>query len=134
MVSLSDCLLELGGNHFMDSVESLALTVYQRHDCCYKFYKFLNETECLGQATTKRALYTLTTIKMIYNTLRGKHILLVLFIKCYLPLFLNETECLGRATTKRALYTLTTIKMIYNPFRGKHILLVLFIKCYLPLS
>ena len=34
MVTLSDHLLVLGGNHSMDSVESLVLTVYQKHECC----------------------------------------------------------------------------------------------------
>ena len=53
MVTLPDCLLVLGGNHFMDSVESLALTVYQKHECCYKFLKFLIEIEFLGQPTRK---------------------------------------------------------------------------------
>ena len=48
MVTLSDCLLVLGGNHSMDSVESLALTVYQKHERCYKFLKFLIEIEFLG--------------------------------------------------------------------------------------
>ena len=41
MVTLSDCLLVLGGNHFMDSVESLTLTVYQKHERCYTFLRFL---------------------------------------------------------------------------------------------
>ena len=48
MVTLSDCLLVLGGNHSTDSVESLALTVYQKHERCYKFLKFLIEIEFLG--------------------------------------------------------------------------------------
>ena len=56
MVTLSDRLLVWGGNHFMDSVESLVLTVYQKHECCFKFLKFLIEIEFLGQATTKRAV------------------------------------------------------------------------------
>ena len=48
MVALSDCLLVLGGNRSTDSVESLALTVYQKHERCYKFLKFLIEIEFLG--------------------------------------------------------------------------------------
>ena len=51
MVTLSDCLLVLGGNCSMDSVESFALTVYQKHDHCYKFLKFLIEIEFLGRPT-----------------------------------------------------------------------------------
>ena len=47
MVTLSDCLLVLGGNRSMDSVESLALTVYQKHERCFKFLKFLVEIEFL---------------------------------------------------------------------------------------
>ena len=54
MVTLSDCLLVLGGNHSEDSVESLALTVYQKHERCYKFLKFLIEIEFLGRPTRKR--------------------------------------------------------------------------------
>ena len=46
MVALSDCLLVLGGNSA--EVESLALTVYQNHERCYKFLKFLIEIEFLG--------------------------------------------------------------------------------------
>ena len=45
MVTLSDCLLLLGGNHSTDSVESLALTVYQKHERCFKFLKYLVEIE-----------------------------------------------------------------------------------------
>ena len=48
MVTLSDCLLVLGGNPTEDAVESLALTVYQKHERCYKFLKFLIEIEFLG--------------------------------------------------------------------------------------
>ena len=47
MVALSDCLLVLGGNSV--EVESLALTVYHKHECCYKFLKFLIEIEFLGR-------------------------------------------------------------------------------------
>ena len=54
MVTLSDCLLVLGGNHSTDSVESLALTVYQKHERCFKFLKFLIEIEFLGQPSRKR--------------------------------------------------------------------------------
>ena len=54
MVTLSDCLLVLGGNDLEDSVESLALTAYQKHERCYKFLKFLIEIEFLGRPTTKR--------------------------------------------------------------------------------
>ena len=54
MVTLSDCLLVLGGNRSMDCVESLALTVYQKHERCYKFLKFLIEIEFLGRPTRKR--------------------------------------------------------------------------------
>ena len=49
MVTLSDCLLVLGGN----SAETLPLTVYQKHDRCYKFLKFLIEIEFLGRPTRK---------------------------------------------------------------------------------
>ena len=54
MVTLSDCLLVLGGEDSEDCVESLALTVYQKHERCYKFVKFLIEIEFLGQPTRKR--------------------------------------------------------------------------------
>ena len=37
----------------MDSVESLVLTVYQKHERCYKFLKFLIEIEFLGRPTGK---------------------------------------------------------------------------------
>ena len=53
MVTLSDCLLVLGGNYSEDCVESLALTVYQKHERCYKFLKFLIEIEFLGRPTRK---------------------------------------------------------------------------------
>ena len=53
MVTLSDCLLVLGGDNSEDSVESLALTVYQKHERCYKFLKFLIEIEFLGWPTRK---------------------------------------------------------------------------------
>ena len=48
MVTLSDCLLVLGGKDSEDCVESLALTVYQKHERCFKFLKFLIEIEFLG--------------------------------------------------------------------------------------
>ena len=54
MVTLSDCLLVLGGNPSENSVESLALTVYQKHERCYKFLKFLIEIEFLGRPNRKR--------------------------------------------------------------------------------
>ena len=54
MVTLSDCLLVLGGNRSIDSVESLALTVYQKHERCFKFLKFLIEIEFLGRPTRRR--------------------------------------------------------------------------------
>ena len=54
MVTLSDCLLVLGGNRSTDSVESLALTVYQKHERCFKFLKFLIEIEFLGRPNRKR--------------------------------------------------------------------------------
>ena len=53
MVTLSDSLLVLGGNHSEDSVESLALTVYQKHERCFKFLKFLIEIEFLGRPNRK---------------------------------------------------------------------------------
>ena len=53
MVTLSDCLLVLGGDVAEDSVESLALTVYQKHERCFKFLKFLIEIEFLGRQTRK---------------------------------------------------------------------------------
>ena len=53
MVTLSDCILVLGGDDSEDSVESLALTVYQKHERCYKFLKFLIEIEFLGRPTGK---------------------------------------------------------------------------------
>ena len=52
MVTLSDCLLVLGGNHSEDSVESLALTASRKHERCFIFLKFLNEIEFLGRPTT----------------------------------------------------------------------------------
>ena len=54
MVTLSDCLLVLGGNCSIDSGESLALTVYQKHERCFKFLKFLIEIEYLGRPNRKR--------------------------------------------------------------------------------
>ena len=54
MVTLSDCLLVLGGNDLEDCVESLALTVYQKHERCFKFVKFLIEIEFLGRPNRKR--------------------------------------------------------------------------------
>ena len=54
MVALSDCLLVLGGNSSVDSVESLALTVYRKHERCYKFLKFLIEIEFLGRPNPER--------------------------------------------------------------------------------
>ena len=51
MVALSDCLLVLGGNSA--EVESLALTVYQKHKRCYKFLEFLIEIKFLGRPTRK---------------------------------------------------------------------------------
>ena len=53
MVTLSDCLLVLGGDNLEDCVESLALTVYQKHERCFKFLKFLIEIEFLGRPTQK---------------------------------------------------------------------------------
>ena len=52
MVTLSDCLVVLGGNSRCHSVESLALSVYPKHERCYKFVKFLIEIEFLGQPST----------------------------------------------------------------------------------
>ena len=52
MVTLSDSLLVLGGNATEDSVESLPLSVYQKHERCYEFLKFLIEIEFLGRPTT----------------------------------------------------------------------------------
>ena len=43
MVTLTDCLLVLGGN----SAETLPLTVYRKHERCFKFLKFLIEIEFL---------------------------------------------------------------------------------------
>ena len=54
MVTLSDCLLVLGGNHSMDCVESLALSVSRKHERCFKFVKFLVEIEFLGRPTRKK--------------------------------------------------------------------------------
>ena len=54
MVTLSDCLLVLGGNNSGDCVESLALSVYQKHERCFKFLKFLIEIEFLGRPETYR--------------------------------------------------------------------------------
>ena len=54
MVPLSDCLLVLGGNNSVDSVESLALTVYRKHERCYEFLKFLIEIEFLGRPNPER--------------------------------------------------------------------------------
>ena len=51
MVTLSDCLLVLGGGH--STTESLALTVYQKHERCYKFVIFLIEIEFLGRPNRK---------------------------------------------------------------------------------
>ena len=54
MVTLSDCLLVFGGDGSEYCVESLALTVYQKHECCFKFMKFLIAIEFLGQPSRKR--------------------------------------------------------------------------------
>ena len=54
MVTLSDCLLVLGGFESEDCVESLALTVSLKHERCLKFLKFLIEIEFLGRPTRKR--------------------------------------------------------------------------------
>ena len=54
MVTLSDCLLVLGGIESEDCVESLALTVSRKHERCLKFLKFLIEIEFLGRPTRKR--------------------------------------------------------------------------------
>ena len=51
MVTFSNCLLILGGNYLVDSVESLVLTVNRKHECYYKFLIFLIEVELLGQPT-----------------------------------------------------------------------------------
>ena len=64
MVTLSDCLLVLGGNRSTDSVESLALAVYQKHERCFKFLKFLIEIEFLGQPNRKRDIDIDNSIKM----------------------------------------------------------------------
>ena len=56
MVTLSDCLLVLGGDDSEDCVESLALTVYQKHERCFKFLKFLIEIEFLGRPNRKRGV------------------------------------------------------------------------------
>ena len=47
MVTLSDCLLVLGGEDSEDCVESLALTVSRKHERCFKFLRFLIEIEFL---------------------------------------------------------------------------------------
>ena len=62
MVTLSDCLLVLGGKDSEDCVESLPLTVYQKHERCFKFLKFLIEIEFLGQPNRKKDVETLTTL------------------------------------------------------------------------
>ena len=62
MVTLSDCLLVLGGDDSEDCVESLALTVYQKHERCFKFLKFLIEIEFLGRPNRKKDVETLTTL------------------------------------------------------------------------
>ena len=56
MVTLSDCLLVLGGDVVEDSVDSLALSVSQKHERCFKFLKFLIEIEFLGQPNRKRVV------------------------------------------------------------------------------
>ena len=54
MVTLSDCLLLLGGDDSEDCVESLPLTVYQKHERCFKFLKFLIEIDFPGRPNRKR--------------------------------------------------------------------------------
>ena len=56
MVTLSDCILVLGGDDLEDCVESLALMVYQKHERCFKFLKFLIEIEFLGRPNRKRVV------------------------------------------------------------------------------
>ena len=56
MVTLSDSLLVLGGNSAEDSVESLALSVYRKHERCFNFVKFLIEIEFLGGPSRKRCV------------------------------------------------------------------------------
>ena len=53
MVTLSDCLLVLGGEYSEDCVESLALSVSRKHERCFKFLKFLIEIEFLGRPNRK---------------------------------------------------------------------------------
>ena len=53
MVTLSDCLLVLGGEDSEDCVESLTLSVYRKHERCFKFLKFLIEIEFLGRPIGK---------------------------------------------------------------------------------
>ena len=66
MVTLSDCLLVLGGDVAEDSVESLALTVYQKHERCFKFLKFLIEIEFLVPTKQKEICIDIdNSIKMI---------------------------------------------------------------------
>ena len=56
MVTLSACLLVLGGNLLIVCVESLALSVSRKHERCFKFLKFLIEIEFLGRPTRKRVV------------------------------------------------------------------------------
>ena len=56
MVTLSDCLLVLGGDLLIVCVESLALSVSRKHERCFKFLKFLIEIEFLGRPTRKRVV------------------------------------------------------------------------------
>ena len=53
MVTLSNCLVVLGGNRLVDSVESLALSVNRKHERCFKFLKFLMEIDFLGRRHKK---------------------------------------------------------------------------------
>ena len=55
MVTLSDCLLVLGGDDSEDCVESLALTVSRKHQRCFKFLKFLIEIEFLVPTNQKES-------------------------------------------------------------------------------
>ena len=49
----------------MDSVESLLLTVYQKHVQCYKFLKFLIQIKFLGQPTRNEdVVWSITNLSL----------------------------------------------------------------------
>ena len=103
MVTLSDCLLVLGGNDSVDSVESLALTVYQKHERCFKFLKFLIEIEFLVPTNQKVRTLDIDNDKNDIESFRGK---LIIYSYFFLLTILMHLDCCGNAYQIRQTQTL----------------------------